>query len=66
MDTCGEHGDDIAYSGRNCPACGQIEDINSDHNEVVNDLNQIIEDLQEQVDEYEDRIDALNEENGLS
>lgn len=66
MDICGEHGDDIAYSGRDCPACGQIEDLKSDQNDVVTDLNEQIDDLNQQVDEMEDRIEELNEDNGLS
>lgn len=40
MDICSEHGDDIAYSGRYCPACSQIEELNIDHE---TEIDRIIE-----------------------
>ncbi len=56
MDICGEHGDDIAYSGRECPACDHIEKVRLDFKE---DLDSQVSDLEETIDDLQDRIDEL-------
>lgn len=38
MDICGEHGDDIAHAGRDCPACIQIEDIEKNHKQELEEM----------------------------
>lgn len=59
MDICGEHGDEIAYAGRDCPACEQIEDIHRDHQEELNVLEtdhaEEVSDLEEKIYELENK-----------
>lgn len=59
MDICGEHGDDIAYMGRDCPACGQIEDLQTEHRNEITDLEfshaEEVDSLQDQIDELENK-----------
>jgi hypothetical protein len=48
MDTCGEHGDDIAYAGNYCPACSEIEDLKKEHQQEIDTLReQFQDDLEE-------------------
>ena len=53
MEICSNHGSEIAYTGRDCPACEEIEDLNRDHNEQIASL---IEDHETQMTELEDKI----------
>ena len=54
MEICGEHGDEIAYSGRDCPACEHLEgvekDLKEEHDAEVRDLRDEIEKLQDELD----------------
>lgn len=63
MDICGEHGDFIAYSGRDCPACSEIEQLHLDHKEeiesVENDLQEQISELRDEISELDDKIGEL-------
>lgn len=58
MDICGEHGDDIAYSGRDCPACDHIERVRSDFKE---DLDNQLADKQSEVDDLQSKLDEIEE-----
>lgn len=57
MDICGEHGDDIAYSGRDCPACEQVDDLKREHSaemsNLESDMQYDIDELQREIDEHE-------------
>lgn len=55
MEICGEHGADIAFAGRYCPACGDIEKAREDKE----DLDSEIEDMQSEMDKMQVRIDEL-------
>lgn len=59
MEICGEHGDDIAYSGRNCPACSQIDDLKSDYEDRISKLE---EDFKDVDSKYADLIDQREKE----
>lgn len=59
MDICGEHGEEIAFIGRDCPACAQLDDIRSDHEEVVGDMQS---DFQADINNMQDAIDDLQTE----
>ena len=57
MTICGEHGEEIAFSSGYCPACDQIETLESDLKEEfdseVSGLESEISNLQDQIDELE-------------
>lgn len=61
MDICGEHGADIAFTGRDCPACEQIDDINRDHNTAIDDLTSEFESdmnaMQDTIDELQEKLE---------
>ncbi len=61
MDICGEHGAEIAYMGRDCPACAQIEDINSGHSDEIsnltNDFESDMNDMQDTIDELQEKLE---------
>lgn len=61
MDVCGEHGADIAFSGRDCPACEQIDDMNTDHQREVDNLTSNFEfdmnDMQDRIEELEGQLE---------
>lgn len=54
MDICGEHGDDIAFYGRDCPACGHVETLEKDHRYAIEELEnshkEEVDDLQNELD----------------
>lgn len=56
MDICGEHGDEIAFAGRDCPACEDIERVRKDFKE---DLDSQIADMQDEIDDMQIHIDEL-------
>lgn len=66
MDICGEHGADIAYSGRDCPACADIEDIRDEHSREIRSLEDDhqseIDDLQSEIDRLQNHIDEMRTE----
>lgn len=55
MEICGEHGADIAFTGRDCPACEEIDKVRGDKE----DLDSEIEDMQSEMDKMQVRIDEL-------
>lgn len=59
MDICGEHGYEIAYMGRNCPACEQIEEINQDHNDAMKSAE---DEFESEVSDMQDTIDGLQDQ----
>ena len=61
MDICSEHGDDIAFIGRDCPVCEQLEDIYNDHQ---NELYQLNQELKDEEDRNEDLLDQIDELRG--
>lgn len=60
MDICGEHGDEIAYAGRDCPACAQIEDLNKEHNMIVEDLENQVNEDDEKIGDLQAELDAIS------
>jgi len=66
MNTCGEHGDDIAFAGRDCPACEQIESLQKDHEEEINNIEDDhtteVNDLQSEIDTLESDLYDANQE----
>lgn len=57
MEICGEHGEEIAYMGRECPACEQIEDLNREFHETIHDLEQDLSDADNRIDELEQELE---------
>lgn len=49
MNICSEHGDEIAYYGKDCPACEEIVDLRRDHLDEMEHMRGIIE-LQDEQD----------------
>lgn len=43
MNICSEHGDDIAFAGRDCPACGHIEELREDIEQLGIELKELEE-----------------------
>lgn len=35
MNICSEHGDDIAFVGKYCPACAEIEKLEEEHQQAL-------------------------------
>ena len=66
MQICGEHGDEIVYMGRDCPACGQIDDIELEYKTEIDNLEDehkmAIEELETEIETLEEEAEALNEE----
>lgn len=56
MEICDEHGDDMVFMGRDCPACDQIEDITAEYRQ---ELETTIEGFESEIDEMQNKIDAL-------
>lgn len=50
MDICGEHGEDIAHEGRDCPACEQIDGLRDDFQDNINQMQEEIDELKEAKD----------------
>lgn len=59
MDICGEHGSDIAFSGRDCPACDNVDGVRSDAREEldaqIGDFEFTISELEEKIYELENK-----------
>ncbi len=57
MEICGEHGDEIAFAGRDCPACDHLDkvcaDLKEEHESEVSDLQSVIDDLDNKLSEVE-------------
>lgn len=57
MEICSEHGDEIAFAGRDCPACDHVETVTDDLREQLSsevaDLELQISDLEEQLEKKE-------------
>lgn len=58
---CGEHGNDIAYAGNNCPVCDVISDLESEHETNITELEDRVEELQSVINDLEDTIKVLEE-----
>lgn len=56
MDICGEHGDEIAYAGRECPACEQVERLQDEYKETIDNLEQDLGDADDRIDELTDQL----------
>jgi HPt (histidine-containing phosphotransfer) domain-containing protein len=61
MDICGEHGNDMAYSGRDCPACSQIEDLNKEHSQAIDSLTDERDDMDERIADLQDELEEMRE-----
>lgn len=59
MEICSEHNADIAYVGRECPVCEQIDDLNSDHQQEIDNLTS---DFESDMNDMQDRIEELEGE----
>lgn len=63
MNICGEHGSEIAYADRECPACEQVSELNDNHYEEIERIRDDSEfdksELQDTIDELEDKIEEL-------
>ena len=56
MDICGEHGEEIAYVGRDCPACEQVESLKDEYETTISGLEQDLADADDRIDELTDEL----------
>ena len=61
MDICGEHGDEIAYHGLNCPACREIDDLNKEHQDIVDSLTDERDTFDRELQDAKDELREMGE-----
>lgn len=61
MEICGEHGEEIAHTGRDCPACEQVESMAKDHTQQVEDLESQLADKDSEIEDLTTQLEEEKE-----